>query len=109
MWNFSLPPKVKLYVDTLMIAGKTFAYTEAGPQGLLKNKKALHVHATGRIYSKGPAKIMEFGNSYLQAVLGFMGVEDFQTFLEGTNIPDIAHDDIESGAESKLEKLVVEF
>ncbi len=34
MWNFSMPPKMKLYIDTLMIAGRTFAYTENGPKRL---------------------------------------------------------------------------
>ncbi|MGA8943711.1 MAG: NAD(P)H-dependent oxidoreductase, partial [Thermoactinomyces sp.] len=35
MWNLSIPPRLKLYIDSICIAGKTFKYTEKGPVGLL--------------------------------------------------------------------------
>lgn len=86
MWNFSFPPKLKAYIDTLCIAGKTFKYTEEGSVGLLKGKKALHIQARGGIYSEGPAKEMEFGDRYLRAVLAFVGITDVQTIaVEGMN------------------------
>lgn len=110
MWNLSMPPKVKLYIDTLMIAGRTFAYTEEGPIGLLKDKKAIHVHASGGVYSEGPAKGFEFGNSYLQAVMAFMGVTDFESvLLEGTNMPHIDNEAIKSTAVSQLSLLAQVF
>jgi len=110
MWNLSMPPKVKVYIDTLMIAGKTFAYTEEGPKGLLENKKAIHVHASGGVYTEGPAKGFEFGNSYLQAVLAFMGVTDFESvLLEGTNMPHINNDSIKSNASDTLNQLLTAF
>jgi FMN-dependent NADH-azoreductase len=81
LWNFSFPPKMKAYIDTICIAGKTFKYTENGPVGLLKNKKAVHIQARGGIYSEGPAKEMEFGDRYLKAVLGFIGITDIQSVI----------------------------
>jgi len=110
MWNLSLPPKVKVYIDTVMIANRTFKYTEHGPVGLLTDKKALHVHASGGIYTEGPAQGMEFGNSYLKSVLRFMGVEDFNSVhLEGTNMTQTGGGEIKEKAHSELEKLVLEF
>ncbi len=110
MWNLSMPPKVKVYIDTLMIAGRTFAYTEEGPKGLLENKKAIHVHASGGVYTEGSAKGFEFGNSYLQAVLAFMGVTDFQSvLLEGTNMPHIDNDSIKANATNTLRHIVHAF
>lgn len=110
LWNFSLPPKMKLYIDTLMITGKTFKYTESGPVGLLEGKKALHVHASGGIYSEGPAKIMDFGNSYLKAVLGFMGVTDVQeVLLEGTNMVTDGGAQIREEALVKIDQLAYSF
>lgn len=76
MWNFSYPPVVKAYIDNLSMAGKTFKYTENGPVGLLEGKKAIHIQATGGIYSDGPAAAMDFGRNHLQAVLAFLGVTD---------------------------------
>ncbi|WP_044747755.1 FMN-dependent NADH-azoreductase [Bacillus alveayuensis] len=81
LWNFSFPPKMKAYIDTICIAGKTFKYTENGPVGLLKDKKAVHIQARGGIYSEGPAKEMEFGDRYLKAVLGFIGITDVQSVI----------------------------
>tara|TARA_Y100001933_G_scaffold254058_1_gene295182 strand:- start:83 stop:718 length:636 start_codon:yes stop_codon:yes gene_type:complete len=110
MWNFSMPPKMKVYIDTLMIAGRTFEYTENGPQGLLNGKKALHVHASGGVYSEGPAQTMDFGNKYLETVLSFMGVTDYQAvLLEGTNMPNIPDEDIKSNALEELSGLAEVF
>ena len=110
MWNLSLPPKMKVYVDTLMIAGKTFHYTENGPEGLLKEKKAFHIHATGCVYSNPDVAHMEFGNSYLQTVLGFMGVNDYQAILlEGTAMNQDEGLEIKSKAILEIEKKVACF
>lgn len=85
MWNFSAPLKTKAYIDTISIAGKTFKYTENGPVGLLKDKKAVHIQASGGVYSQGPVKAFEFGNSYIKSILAFLGVVDVESILiEGT-------------------------
>ncbi|MFP3821738.1 NAD(P)H-dependent oxidoreductase, partial [Bacillus sp. SIMBA_008] len=55
LWNFSFPPVLKAYIDSVAVAGKTFKYTEQGPVGLLTDKKALHIQARGGYYSEGPA------------------------------------------------------
>lgn len=85
LWNFTIPAMMKAYVDTFLIAGKTFKYTEKGPVGLLNNKKAVHIQASGGVYSQGPASVFEHGNSYIKTVLGFVGVTDVESILiEGT-------------------------
>lgn len=92
MWNFSFPPIMKAYLDSLCTAGKTFKYTENGPVGLLPDKKALHIQARGGIYSEGPAAAMEMGHRYLSIIMSFFGIKDFQgIFVEGHNqFPDRA-------------------
>ncbi|MDP5272988.1 FMN-dependent NADH-azoreductase [Chengkuizengella axinellae] len=81
MWNFGFPPVLKAYIDTFAIAGKTFKYTETGPVGLLEGKKAVHIQATGGIYSEGPAAGANFGDSHLKTVLGFVGVTDVTSII----------------------------
>ncbi|WP_070120394.1 FMN-dependent NADH-azoreductase [Bacillus marinisedimentorum] len=84
MWNLGFPPMFKAYLDNIMIAGKTFKYTEEGPVGLMKNKKALHIQASGGVYSEGPAQSLDFASGHLQAALNFIGVEDAETIhVEG--------------------------
>lgn len=110
MWNLSLPPKVKVYIDTLMIAGKTFKYTENGPVSLLEGKKAFHIHATGGVYSSPEMTSMEFGNSYLKTILGFMGIKDYEAILlEGTAMVQDGGSQIKSKAMLEIEEKVNHF
>jgi len=92
MWNFSFPPLMKAYIDSICTAGKTFKYTENGSVGLLTNKKAIHIQARGGIYSEGPAAEMEMGHRYLGIIMNFFGVPSFEgLFVEGHNqFPDRA-------------------
>ncbi|MBH8596814.1 MULTISPECIES: FMN-dependent NADH-azoreductase [unclassified Thermoactinomyces] len=80
-WNFLFPPKLKAYIDTICIAGKTFKYTENGPVGLLKGKKAVHIQARGGVYSEGPAREVEFSDRYLRTVLQFIGITDVESVI----------------------------
>ncbi|MCA0972023.1 FMN-dependent NADH-azoreductase [Halobacillus litoralis] len=91
-WNFSFPPVMKAYIDSVAVAGKAFKYTEQGPVGLLTDKKALHIQARGGIYSEGPAAQMEMGHRYLDTIMQFFGVPSFEgLFVEGHNLnPDQA-------------------
>lgn len=89
MWNLGMPPRVKTYIDTVCVAGKTFKYTEKGAQGLLQNKKCLHIHASGGFHSKDP---MNHADPFLRDIMRFLGVEDYKTLmLEGhAALPDKA-------------------
>ncbi|EIT87234.1 azoreductase [Fictibacillus macauensis ZFHKF-1] len=92
MWNFSFPPVMKAYLDSVAVAGKSFKYTEQGPVGLLTNKKAFHIQASGGIYSQGPAADLEMGHRYLNVMMTFFGVPSFEgLFIEGhAAMPDQA-------------------
>ncbi|GIO95594.1 hypothetical protein J14TS5_06800 [Paenibacillus lautus] len=84
MWNFSIPPVLKAYTDATSIPGKTFKYTKNGPVGQLPDKKALHIQASGSVYSEGPLAPLEMGYSYLNKVLQFYGISTEAIFVEGT-------------------------
>src|SRR5260370_8142945 len=77
MYNFSIPSVLKLWVDQIVRSGRTFAYAESGPQGLLRGKKATILTASGGVYEAGtPAGALSFIDPYLKTVLGFVGVTD---------------------------------
>ncbi|MFD1019629.1 FMN-dependent NADH-azoreductase [Thalassobacillus hwangdonensis] len=99
LWNFSFPPVMKAYIDSVAVAGKAFKYTAEGPVGLLTDKKALHIQARGGIYSEGPAAAMEMGHRYLDTVMNFFGVPSFEgLFIEGhAAMPDKAEEIKEDG------------
>lgn len=84
MWNFSYPPVMKAYIDSFCVRAKTFKYTADGPVGLLRDKKAFHIQASGGIYSEGPVADRENGSRHLGTVLRFVGITDFEAlFAEG--------------------------
>jgi FMN-dependent NADH-azoreductase len=77
MHNFSIPSVLKLWIDQIARAGKTFSYGANGPEGLLKGKKATILVASGGVYEAGtPAGALNFVEPYLRSVLGFLGVTD---------------------------------
>jgi FMN-dependent NADH-azoreductase len=97
MHNFSVPSSLKAWIDHIARPGRTFTYTATGPEGLLKGKRVILVLARGGIYTKGPMQQMEFQESYLRAVLGFLGITDIETIhVEGIALgEDVAHAAIE--------------
>jgi FMN-dependent NADH-azoreductase len=67
---------LKAWIDRVVVAGKTFRYTQAGPEGLAKGKRVLVGLARGNVY--GPGSPAEFAESYLKHVFGFIGVSDVE-------------------------------
>lgn len=85
MWNFTIPPVLKAYTDATSIPGKTFRTTKNGYIGLLSGKKALHIQASGSVYSEGPLASVEMGYSYLNKIMQFYGIPTLESiFVEGT-------------------------
>jgi FMN-dependent NADH-azoreductase len=78
MYNFTIPSQLKSWIDRIVIAGKTFAYTETGPKGLLPaGKKAIIVSSRGGAYGpESPAAFLDHQETYLRGVLAFLGLSD---------------------------------
>jgi FMN-dependent NADH-azoreductase len=79
MYNFSVPTQLKAWVDRVAQVGRTFKYTEKGPQGLAGGKTVIVASTRGGIYSTNPALAgLDHQESYLKTVLGFFGITDVQ-------------------------------
>ena len=77
MWNFGIPSTLKAWIDHVVRAGRTFKYGPQGPEPLLPpGKKLIIVSSRGGIYSDGPMKLMDYQETYLRAVFGFLGLVD---------------------------------
>jgi FMN-dependent NADH-azoreductase len=84
MHNFSIPSSLKLWIDQIVRAGRTFAYGADGSRGLLTGKKATLIVASGGVYSpESPAAALNFVDPYLKAVLGFLGITDVRIVSVG--------------------------
>jgi len=76
MYNFGIPSTLKAWIDRIAVAGKTFRYTEKGPEGLATGKRAIVASGRGGVY--GDANPADFQEAYLRQVLGFLGVTDVE-------------------------------
>jgi FMN-dependent NADH-azoreductase len=76
MYNFTLPTQLKAWLDRILVAGKTFRYTENGPGGLAGGKRVIIGLARGGIYDAGsPASSLEHLETYLRGVFNFIGID----------------------------------
>src|SRR5271168_62671 len=85
MHNFSIPSVLKLWIDQIVRAGRTFAYGGAdGPKGLLSGKKATVLVAAGGVYDVGtPYAAFNFIDPYLRTILGWIGITDVKFVTAG--------------------------
>jgi FMN-dependent NADH-azoreductase len=86
MYNFGVPSVLKAYIDHIARAGRTFRYTEKGPEGLLKGKKAVIVATRGGLYAGSP---LDTQTGYVRDFLRFIGIDDVEfVYAEGLAMGD---------------------
>ena len=78
MHNFGPPSTLKAWIDHVVRVGRTVSCSHAGPEGRLKGKRVILVLARSGFYSDGPAKVLDFQEPYLRAILGFIGLTDIK-------------------------------
>ncbi|MBN1805209.1 MAG: NAD(P)H-dependent oxidoreductase [Sedimentisphaerales bacterium] len=83
MWNFSIPYRLKQYIDILVQPGYTFSYSpEVGYQGLVSGKPLLAVLARGGEYPQGGrAEAADLQKKYIELIFGFIGFTDIRSVI----------------------------
>lgn len=82
IYNFNIPAALKAWVDLIARARLTFKYTENGPVGLLTDKKATIVMASGGVPIGSEA---DLATQYLKQVMAFVGITDVQV-IDATKV-----------------------
>lgn len=104
--NFGISSNLKSWIDHISRAGRTFRYSETGPIGLARGKKAYLVIASGGIYSQGPGAALDFAEPYLRSVLAFLGITDVETIrIEGVGLGPEAAEKALASASARVEAL----
>ncbi|HEX7872874.1 MAG TPA: NAD(P)H-dependent oxidoreductase [Sphingobium sp.] len=84
MYNFTAPTQLKAWIDRILIAGTTFAYTAEGPKGLVSDKRIIVAISRGGFYGPGsPSASVEHLETYLRDVFGFIGLSPEFVVAEG--------------------------
>ena len=103
MYNFGIPSTLKAYFDHVARAGRTFRYTEKGPQGLLAGRRAIVFATRGGIYAGTPR---DSQSAYLRDFLGFLGITDVEfVYAEGLAMGEAPRAAAVAGAERAIDKL----
>ncbi|MCV4264974.1 FMN-dependent NADH-azoreductase [Pseudomonas capsici] len=76
MYNFTIPSQLKAWIDRVTVAGRTFRYSEAGPEGLCGGKKVIVVSTSGGLHAGQPTGAGH--EELLKALFAFIGVTDLQ-------------------------------
>lgn len=79
MYNFTIPSQLKAWIDRILVAGKTFKYGAAGPEGLAGGKRVIVAISRGGHYgAETPYVAGEHVETYLRWVFGFVGITDLE-------------------------------
>lgn len=105
LWNLNIPTRLKAWIDTINVAGKTFKYTETGPVGLVENKKMLHIQSSGGVYAgKDPSA------QFIQDIFAFVGVTDSEAiYIEGIDHQPDKAEEIMAGVFNTTKQLAEQF
>ena len=89
MWNFSIPYKLKHYIDIITQPGLTFSFDpETGFFGLVTGKPVTAIYSRGGEYENAEAKGMDFQKPYLEMAMGFIGFREINTVLIEPTLAD---------------------
>ena len=103
MYNFHIPTQLKSYFDFIARPRVTFQYSEKGPEGLLKGKKAVVLVAFGGFHQNQPTDLV---TSYMKTILGFVGITDVQfVYVEGIGFGPEAVEKAQAQAKAEIDKL----
>ncbi|KAL0238768.1 hypothetical protein PCE1_004460 [Barthelona sp. PCE] len=84
--NYGVSIFGKIFVDAMVIAGKSFAYTSEGPSGLIKTGTKFIIFGSSGGDFTGPLAAYDMNVPYLKGTLSFIGLE----FLDSFYLPNTA-------------------
>lgn len=88
MYNFGIPSTLKSWIDHVARTGRTFRYTESGPEGLLPDRPVYLFAARGGQYRGTPRDTQ---TAYMTHFLNFIGLRDIRfVYAEGLALGEAA-------------------
>lgn len=103
MYNFTIPSQLKAWIDRITVAGRTFRFTETGPEGLCGGKHVIIVSTAGGLHEGQPSSVGH--EDFLHFLFGFIGITDLKfVFAHG-----LAHgEEPRANAMSAARKVIAE-
>jgi len=113
MWNFSIPYRLKQYIDVIVQPGQTFTIDSSGNyKGLVTGKPFFIAYARGGDYTKGtPAEQYDQQSKYVESILRFIGFTDIKSLAVEPTLaggPEVAEQKRNAAIE-KVKQMASEF
>ena len=113
MWNFSIPYRLKHYIDVIVQPSYTFSFSpDKGYTGLVTGKPVFISYARGGAYAPGTgAEAYDFQSGYLELVLKFIGFTDIRTLITEPTLQEgpEAAEEYKSASILKAEEMAAQF
>ncbi len=113
MWNFSIPYRLKQYIDIILQPGYTFTVNkDGGYEGLVKNRPIFIAYARGGEYKPSSgAEAFDLQKKYLELILAFIGFSDIRSLVVEPTLaagPEVAKQKRDEATE-KAKQMAKEF
>lgn len=106
-WNLMCPPDMVSYMLSVIRVGSTFKYTEQGSVGLLKNRKAVIINASGGLYEEN---ITSLGIDWMKQALLLTGIEEqYVVAADGLELPPFKRELVRDKAVQKINQILKNF
>ncbi len=109
MWSLSFPAPLKEYLDCVIQSGKTIAFENNKPYGLLGNKHRVfvYVQSSGASIPWIVRPALNKGLNYVRDIMRFLGIEVFDELLvDGTGATEDERREAMEKAEGEIAGLV---
>jgi FMN-dependent NADH-azoreductase len=109
MWSLSFPAPVKEYIDCVVQSGKTIAFADNKPYGLLNDKKRIffYVQSSGADIPWIIRPALNKGLNYVHDIIKFLGISRFEELLvDGTGKTEDERLQAIDKASAKIDELV---
>lgn len=109
MWSLSFPAPVKEYIDCVLQSGKTIAFRNGKPYGLLNDKKRIfiYVQSSGAHIPWLLRPALNKGLNYVRDIMTFAGIARFEELLvDGTGSSEGERIEAVERATQKIEGVV---
>jgi len=109
MWSLSFPAPVKEYIDCIVQAGKTIAFDNNKPHGLLddKTRAFIYVQASGGSIPWIIRPALNKGLNYVHDIVKFIGINNFQELLvDGTGTTEDERQESIEKATVKIDSII---
>jgi FMN-dependent NADH-azoreductase len=109
MWSLLFPPRLKGYLDCVVLEGRAISVSPRRVEGLLwdKCRRMVFIQACGGVYGGVFASRFNYAANYLRNLFLFLGMDDFMRLpVDGTGMPDMGVECAVSRAVGRIDRVL---